>query len=82
MEEMTPSDYYKHWKRASTTYEPSLPAESVYALSLNLTPSNVATLSATVALFVGLRGTGPRNLAPTAEPMCCVRPPRPILFVI
>ena len=79
MEEITRSDYYKLWKRASKTYEPSSPAESVYALSSSLTPSNVVTLSAMVALFVGLKGTEPRDHAPIAEPMCCVRPPQPIL---
>ena len=79
MEEMTPSDYCKNSKQASTTFGPSLSAESVYVLSLSLTPSNAATLFATVALFAGLRGTEPRNRAPIAERMSFVRPPQPIL---
>ena len=76
MDKVTLADYYKHWKRASTTYEPLLLAESVYALSLNLIPSNVVILSAMVAWFVGSRGTKQRNHAPTAEPMCYVNPRR------
>lgn len=79
MEEVNLADYYRHWKRALTTYEPSLPVESVYALSSSLIPSNVVTLSATVALSVGSRGTKQRNHAPTAEPTCDVRLPQLIL---
>ena len=79
MEEVTLAEYYRHWKRALTTYEPLLPAESVYALSLSLTRSSVVTLSAMVALSAGSRGTKQRSHAPTAEPMCYGHPPRLIL---
>ena len=61
------------------TYELSLPVESVYGLSSSLIPSNVATLSAMGAWFVGSREIKQRNHAPTAEPMCYVRPLQPIL---
>ena len=76
MDEVTLADYYRHWKRASTTYEPLSLAESVYALSLSLIPSNVVTLFAMVAWFGGSRGTKQRNHALTAEPMCYVNPRR------
>ena len=76
MDEVTLADHYKHWKRASTTYEPLSLAGSVYAPSLSLIPSNVVTPSAMVALFAGSRGTKQRNHVPTAEPMCYVNPRR------